>query len=246
MIQAVVDPSSPVPLHAQVQTIVRRMLDQPPYRDGAVLPDEITLAEQLKVGRGTVRQAIGALVNEGLVERRRGAGSRRVPKPITGDLAAFRSFSREMAHAGVAVRLIAASLERRAAPALVAERLGIAVGESIPYLIRVRGDDHGPIALFTSWFAPSVDLRSGDDLASPLYQLIGTRGGPQPASSEEELLAVRPSAEVARRLSGDIDLPVLERRRRVLAADGSCFEYAVVHYRSDRFHLRLQLGQAGE
>jgi DNA-binding GntR family transcriptional regulator len=151
-----------------------------------------------------------------------------------------------MSHAGVAVRLIAANLDQRAAPVSVAEHLGISAGTRIPHLVRIRGDDHGPIALFTSWFTPGIDLRTGDDLASPLYELIGARGGPQPVSSEEELVAVRPSAEVARRLGGGTNMPVLERRRRVLTLDGTCFEYAVVHYRSDRFHLRLRLGPAGE
>lgn len=246
MIGAAVDPASPVPLHAQIKAIVRAMLDQPPYRDGTVLPDEVSLADQLKVGRGTVRQAIGALVNEGVVERRRGIGTRRIPATIAGDMASFHSFSREMAHAGVAVRLIGATLKSRSAPGSVAGALGIEIGLRISHLVRVRGDDRGPIALFTSWFAPGIDLRAEDDLASPLYDLIRARGGPQPATSEEELLAIRPSSEVARFLGVGTEAPILERRRRVLAADGRCFEYAVVHYRSDRFHLRLNLGAGGE
>jgi GntR family transcriptional regulator len=242
MILPAVDPHAALPLHAQVQAIVRRLLDKPPYRDGGVLPDEITLAERLKVGRGTVRQAIGALVTEGLLERKRGVGTRRAPAPISGDLAAFRSFSREMANAGVAVRLIAATLTREAAPTSIAEALGVASGTALLRLVRVRGDDHGPIAAFASWFAPGVDLRQRDDLARPLYDLIGSRGGPQPVSSTEALLAVAADETVARLLDCPVGTPLLERRRQVRAADGRCFEAALVHYRSDRFHLHLNLG----
>lgn len=103
-------------------------------------------------------------------------------------------------------------------------------------LERMRGDDHGPIAAFTSWFADGVDLRPGDDLARPLYDLIGSRGGPQPATSAKELLAV------ARLFDCPTGTPVLERRRQIRTSGGCCYEAALVHYRSDRFHLRLHLG----
>jgi GntR family transcriptional regulator len=239
---ATVDPHSAIPLHLQVQSIVRRMVGQRPYRDGAVLPDEITLAERLRVGRGTVRQAIAALVSEGLLVRRRGIGTRKAPTPITGDLAAFRSFSREMAGAGVSVRLIAATLDIVTADAEVADALGLVAGTEVVHLLRVRGDDDGPIASFASWLHPVCGLRRGDDLAQPLYDLIGSRGGPQPATSSEALQAVIADRSLAANLGCAVGAPVLERRRRVCAADGACFEFAIVHYRSDRFRLHLAMG----
>lgn len=240
-----VDPHSPLPLHTQVQAVVRRMLEQRPYSTGAVLPDEISLAERLKVGRGTVRQAIGALVSEGLLVRRRGVGTRKAPTPILGSLTAFRSFSREMAEAGLNIRLIAVQQSRVPATAEFANALGVAVGTMLTRLLRVRGDDDGPIAAFSSWLHPGCDVRADDDLAQPLYDLIGSRGGPQPATAREELLAITAGGELAATLGCAIGAPVLERRRQVCAADGACFEIAVVHYLSGRFHLRLALA-AGE
>lgn len=234
-----VDHRSPLPLHLQVQTVVRRLIARAPYRDGAVLPDEIGLARQLRVGRGTVRQAIGALVSEGLLERRRGVGTRVAPRPIAGRLSAFTSFSREMAEAGIAVRLIAGSGTLVAADASQAAALEVAVGSPVRQLVRVRGDDDGPIAAFTSWLHPRCGLRDDEDLSRPLYQLIAARGGPRPAAAAEELGAVAASQAVARLLECPVGAPVLERRRRVRDAAGACFEYAIVHYRSDRFSLRM-------
>ncbi len=50
---------------------------------GARLPTELNLAEQHRISRGTVRQAMSALVNEGLLERVRGRGTfvRPLPPP---------------------------------------------------------------------------------------------------------------------------------------------------------------------
>ncbi len=42
---------------------------------GARLPTELELAAEHQISRGTVRQAMSALVNEGLLERVRGRGT---------------------------------------------------------------------------------------------------------------------------------------------------------------------------
>jgi GntR family transcriptional regulator len=236
-----VDHQSPLPLHVQVQSLVRGMIDQPPYREGGCLPDEISLAERLGVSRGTVRQALGTLVAEGLLERRRGHGTRRVKAPIRSNLAAFRSFSREMSQAGIAVRLIAAQFRTLAADVEVAEALGVEPGVAIIRIERVRGDDKGPIACFTSWLHPRCALREGDDLSRPLYDLIAERGGPQPAWAAEDLSAETAGSAGGADLGCNRNQAILVRRRRVFDAEGVCFERALVRYRGDRFSLQLEL-----
>lgn len=95
---------------------------------GQRLPSERDLAEQLEVGRSSVREAIGALQLAGLVETRRGAGSRvaaEAPALLARDvgdrhdagpfalLAAREAFE----------PAVAAAAAREAAPDPLAERL---------------------------------------------------------------------------------------------------------------------------
>ena len=49
------DHASPVPLKAQVESLLRAMAQKPEYQKGALLPDEVALANELGVSRGTVR-----------------------------------------------------------------------------------------------------------------------------------------------------------------------------------------------
>jgi GntR family transcriptional regulator len=53
---------------------LRRFL-QENYEDGGKIPGEIELAGRMKINRGTVRQALNTLEQEGLLVRRRGSGS---------------------------------------------------------------------------------------------------------------------------------------------------------------------------
>lgn len=63
-----------VPKHSQVASKLRRMIRTGRLAVGEALPTEHALCKQFGCSRGTVRKALDALVNEGLVRRRQGAG----------------------------------------------------------------------------------------------------------------------------------------------------------------------------
>ncbi|MEY4546602.1 MAG: hypothetical protein RL685_2797 [Pseudomonadota bacterium] len=71
-------------LYAQIAQRLRAQIQSGQLAPGARIPSEHELAEQYDVGRPTVRQATELLVNEGLLERRRGAGTfvRHVPPEV--------------------------------------------------------------------------------------------------------------------------------------------------------------------
>src|SRR5689334_3870414 len=69
-----VDDSSE-PLHARIAARVRRDLREGIYAPGQRLPAEVDLARQFGVSRGTVRQALTALLNEGLLQTIPGRGT---------------------------------------------------------------------------------------------------------------------------------------------------------------------------
>ena len=64
-----------VALYAQLTAHFRERILDGTYRAGSRLPTELELAEQFGVSRGTVRQAMQTLVNEGLIERIAGSGT---------------------------------------------------------------------------------------------------------------------------------------------------------------------------
>lgn len=57
IIELKVDHKSPIPIHIQVEELLRFLLEVPEFKNGAFLPKEVELSKRLGVSLNTVRQA---------------------------------------------------------------------------------------------------------------------------------------------------------------------------------------------
>jgi GntR family transcriptional regulator len=224
------------PLHARIADRLRALASA---SAGLVLPREVDLAARWGVSRATVRQAFDALVREGLVERRRRAGT--VAVAPANRLEAWRGFRADLAARGIAVVDRRAAFRRAHPPGEVAAALAAGTTPALWRLDRLRGDAGGPLVRFRSWFAPAVPIAPGDDPRAELWRMLAGRGC-RPATSHEELRAIPADAGLARDLAVPSGWPILERRRLVRDAAGHPLEWNIGWYRSDRLPLTLELG----
>ncbi len=233
--------SGGLPLHRKAEESLRRLLSEPEYARGGLLPDELSIASRLGVSRGTVRAALLRLVGEGHLERRAGVGTRVVRRSAESAISAWRSLSREMARRGVEVRMFRCELRELPAPAAVAEALRIPSGTPIQRLDRVRGWGELPALRSRSWFHPRIRFQKGERFTRPLYDLVAEVSGRSAERASESLTAVSATAVLAKDLNVRKNSPVLLRRHTVFDAQSSPLEFAEVHYVSERFTLTLDL-----
>lgn len=232
-----------MPLHAQAEKVLREMIQRPEHRNSGLIPDEITLSRTLGISRNTLRAAISRLVVEGRLERKAGVGTRVTDPKVQSGVGAWHSFSREMEAKGIRVEMYSKSLRSLPATAEVARALRIQPGTRIACLDRVRGWDGKPEVHFRSFLHPRLKLPEGVDFQRPLYELIKDHCNTIPDQSQEELTAVAADTRLARLLGVEPGTPLLRRGRTVLDTGRRPLEFAVVHYRCDRFLLTLNLRQ---
>lgn len=235
---------SPVPLHAQVEQLVRDLIRRGEYRDGGLLPDEVSLARRLGVSRATVRAGISRLVFEGLLERKAGVGTRVAPSPVHSGVGAWHSFSHEMERMGITVQTFHVGADMIPTSEEAALALQIATGTRAPRLDRVRGWDDEPVVHFRSWLHPRLGLTPDLDFQKPLYELIESRCSVVADRSLEQMTAVGAPEDMADLLAVPVGTPLLLRRRIVCDPGGNPIEFAMVHYRSDRFTLTMDIRRA--
>jgi GntR family transcriptional regulator len=237
------DHKSPIPLRAQVEQLLRALIQKPEFQKGALLPDECKLAIQLGVSRGTVRSGISKLVFEGLLQRKAGVGTRVSSNHLESGITAWRSFTREMAAKGITVQNYRLNYQLAPASKPAAHGLQLKPGLKVWRLERVRGWDSQPMLYSVSWFHPRLNLKGTEDFNRPLYETIETVTGARPHHAREEFLGVTAGGPVAKMLQTPRKAALLLRRHQVFDAGSQPMEFSEVYYVSARFTLTLDLRQ---
>ncbi|MBK7428792.1 MAG: GntR family transcriptional regulator [Saprospiraceae bacterium] len=238
-----VDAESDVPLHKQVEKILRKMIENPDYHNGNLFPKEVDLSIELGVARNTVRQAIFKLVKDGLLIRKKGVGTILSPNKIYTRLENWFSFTKEMEAKGLKVVNHKTEVSTEKASADLASTFHIKPGAEVVKLIRLRGTKEKPYLLSVSWFHPRVKVRQDQDFSKPLYQMLEEDNEVFVSVSREDISALAASEDLARELGINAGDPVLYRKRSVYNSDGLVIEYNKVYYRGDGISYAFEISR---
>ena len=168
-----------LPLYAQIGRHVRSQILGGQLSDGDAIPSEPSLMKTFGTTRGTVRQAIGELVNEGLVRREQGKGTFVQFRPMTHSIWNFGGFSDSIrGRAGLGVARV------------IDHEVVVLDGEPTLRLVRLRGirTPEGDESIHS---LDTVDFENAS-----LYQTLRERYGVHPHRTELALTTVAPNAAV--------------------------------------------------
>ncbi len=236
-----IDRRSGLPLHAQIDALLRDLIRQPRYADGSLLPDEVSLARQLGVSRSTLRAGMQKLIYEGLVERRQGHGTRVAKPPLQSGVAEWHSLTGEMKAHGVQVRNYELSVDLVDPDEEVRNALQLKGVRKTLRIRRVRGWLDERVVLTVSWVHPRLGMRDDEDFDRPLYDAIEEASGVVPVRSLEDITACLADEALATALDVAPGSALLLRKRTTLDANDEPVEFNVNWYRSDIHSLRMDL-----
>ncbi|SDW97313.1 transcriptional regulator, GntR family [Ruegeria halocynthiae] len=140
------------PIWKAIADALRSDLAEGRYGPGDRLPTEAALAERFGVNRHTVRHGISALVDEGLIRTRRGAGAFVAATPTDYPIGTRVRFHENLIAAGRRPEKRVLDIEERAATAGEAGALALAPGDQICSYHGLSFADGLPIAVFESMF----------------------------------------------------------------------------------------------
>lgn len=234
-----VDHQNPLPLHLQVEQLLRKLIELPEYKNGAFLPREVELAKRLGVSRNTIRQASNKLHNEGLIIRKKGVGTKVAKKNITTNLSEWHSFTQEMTSKGIPFKNLKLSIEWVKINKAIANFFDVEVGTKILKLSRLKGDSE-PFVYFESYFHPRIGLTGEEDFQRSLYEILENDYHTVPSVSREKIRAGI-AGDFAELLEIDKTEPILIRERFVSDPGDRPIEYNIGFYRNDKFTYSIEI-----
>ena len=230
-----IDHTSKLPLHVQVEELLRNIITSQKSTPGTMLPREVELANILGISRSTVRQATNKLENEGLLKRKKGVGTTIAPqKRVQTELDHWYSFTQEMKERGVDVQNLFIKTAFVPATEKLSQFFNIEVGRPVFKLSKLKGTGNDPIVYFESYFHPRIGVSKDDDFSVPLYSMLEAKYGIKVVKSNENILA-KLAGRLASTLKVSPESPILFRERFVYDPGDRPIEYNVGYYRSDKF-----------
>lgn len=239
------------PRYLRLQKLLRQAVDSERLPLGAALPSERDLCEEYGLSRVTIRKAVDGLVEEGLLERRHGAGTFVAGRPaeqaqtrVEKSISALSSFSEDMLARG---RKPGNRWIHRSAGAVTPEEalaLGLSPGSRVYRFQRIRYADGVAMAIeyatICGWALPELNA-----VENSLYVALEAAGN-RPVRALQRVRAVGFSPEQAELLAVAAGDPGLFIERRAFVADGRALEVTYTYYRGDAYDLIAELGSLDE
>lgn len=214
-------------------------------RPGDRLPSEAELCDRFDVSRMTARQAVQLVSNEGLIERRRGAGTFVRAHPVPRVLGSPLSFSGSMRARGMTASSETLKWGEVMPDDDERSSLGLGVDEPGYVLERLRLADGTPMAIERVVMPAGLAAELGEGFQDGSLHEAFRAIGRIPTEAHADVSA-RKATKRERDLLG---LPgsgiIISERRTIYDQDGSALERTETRYAASRYSFRAILRDPG-
>lgn len=207
------------------------------------LPSEPELARRLGVSRATLREAMRAFENRGLIRRKQGVGTFVMPHVpvIESGLEVLESIETLARRIGLTVRMGELHIQQEQADEAEAKRFQLEVGAPLTRIERIIYAENHPIAFLVDVLP--ADVLSPAELASgfsgSVLDFLLRRGNPPLSQSRTEICAIGATPEVARALQIQRDDVLLHFEAELYTEDGRMIDHSHSYFLPGyfRFHV---------
>ena len=228
---------SSIPLYHQIAQLLRLRVSGS-AADG--LSTEQALCAEFGVSRTTIRQALAALKEEGLLESKRGVGTRIVrPKVVAPHI---RS-NGDPLHAGLGSEPRIVMFGLSTPPAAAAEFLEMSPEDPALRILRTHQLDREPLSVVESWLPAEVSGRVTPAAlrGTTLHDLLWQRYGILQAKSTHTIRVARADARLAQLLGIAIADPLLYIQSSVRLSDGRPIRWTENWFREERYQYTAEM-----
>lgn len=231
-----------IPLYYQLETVLRNKILAGGYGPEAALPSEDALAEEYRVSRITVRQALASLAQDGLVLRLRGKGTFVSAKARKLDLPRYTGSIEELMLMGLRTSTHILDSAWIDPPAHIRERLRLRA-EKVLRIEKVRRLEDRPFSYVLNFLPPAVGERLPMELVreKPMLLILEQDLGIRLSEADQAVQATLADTAIADLLAIRVGDPLLSAERIVYDVTKRPVEYVSSLYRADTYAFTMKL-----
>ncbi|WP_313197564.1 phosphonate metabolism transcriptional regulator PhnF [Rhizobium sp.] len=243
MQEAAVRRQNGVALWRQIADRIRTAIAGGDYDDTGKVPPEVVLAAQFGVNRHTVRSALAALAQEGIVQAVQGRGTLILRKErLNFPISRRTRFSQGIGDQAREKEGILLASSDEAATVDLAARLKLPVGARLIRLETLRKADRRPVSRATTWFpadrfAGIADAYQDSGSITAAFAAVGL---PDYVRASTEITAVHADNDDLSSLELSPGAIVLVTRALNVDPDGVPVQYAVSRFPADAVQFTIE------
>lgn len=210
------------------------------YDETKLIPDELSLCQEFKCSRMTVKKALEILVLRGIIYRKRGHGTFIMQQSFNKDRLNITNqeltgFSK-IVSGNAQSKIIEFNIEF--ATEEIASHLNIKVNDHVYSILRVRYVGDQPYVIEKTYMPTTIITGLNKDvLAGSIYSYIENELGLTITSSSKKIKADKSNELDKAYLNLKPDEPVLEIEQVAFLQNGIAFEYSFSRHRYDKFEF---------
>ena len=220
----------------RVADVLRQQIHTAAYLDE--LPTESELAVEFSVSRNTIREALGILKQEGLIDRGPKVGTHVAQRKYDHRIDSLLGLKEAFKHVGEVRNEVRAAMLVVAPPA-VASRLQLEPGEQAVFIERLRYLGDLPLSLDLTYLTPDIGTQVLDHTleTNDLFALIEQVSGHRLGSASLALEAIPADAHSAATLQVPDGSALLMLERLTSLDDGTPVDLEYIRMRGDRITM---------
>ncbi len=227
------------PRYLQVADALIASIRKGSFAVGEFLPTELELCERFEISRHTAREALRLLSQMGLVDRRRGSGTRVVATHSPVKYQQFVQSIDDLLQYGESTRLVVHSIHQAGPPAHLIEQLGLDPKLTMVHMLGLRHqrDREFPLCLTEIWAPQDASKNSADllDSQTAVLALMERLNVRRLARVEQTLGAENLDALRAGMLGVSVGTAALRIERRYFGSRDDLLALAISTHPKDRF-----------
>lgn len=236
-----IDFSNAMPLYAQVVEAIKHKISSNQWTLGMMISSENELAKEFNVSVGTVKKALGILVQEGVLYRRQGRGTFVASPDFSKSFSRFFRYGlRDKSEQEIPESLFL-SFDVIPADSTIAQRLQLKLGTEVIMMKRVRSLQNTPFSL-EEIFLPHerfAGLEKMDLNKALLYPIYNQKFSTPIFWADEYLQPDVADSEIAKHLNIAPNSPVMCVERTAYTYEDIPVEWRRTYGRGDSFRYHI-------